>query len=37
MYSPPYNQVQDRIELIQFLRTNNFPILVTGTGGVLHA
>ena len=37
MYSPPYNQIQDRIELLQFLRANNFPILVTGTGGVLHA
>jgi len=37
MYSPPYNQIQDRTELLQFLRANNFPILVTGTGGVLHA
>jgi transcriptional regulator len=37
MYSPPYNQVQDRAELVQFLRSNGFPILVTGTGGVLHA
>jgi transcriptional regulator len=37
MYSPPYNQVQDRIELLAFLRANSFPILVTGTGGVLHA
>jgi transcriptional regulator len=37
MYSPPYNQVKDRAELIQFLRANSFPILVTGTGGVLHA
>ena len=37
MYSPQYNQVQDRIELIQFMRANSFPILVTGTGGVLHA
>ena len=37
MYSPPYNQIQDRNELLQFLRANNFPILVTGTGGVLHA
>ncbi|HTP61189.1 MAG TPA: FMN-binding negative transcriptional regulator [Burkholderiales bacterium] len=37
MYSPPYNQVQDRTELIQFLRANSFPILVTATGGVLHA
>ncbi len=37
MYSPPYNQVQDRAELIQFMRANGFPILVTGAGGVLHA
>lgn len=37
MYSPPYNQVKERAELLQFMRANNFPILVTGTGGVLHA
>ena len=37
MYSPSYNQVQDRTELLAFMRANNFPILVTGTGGVLHA
>lgn len=37
MYSPPYNQVKDRAELVQFMRANGFPILVTGTGGVLHA
>ena len=37
MYSPSYNQVRDRVELLQFLRANNFPTLVTGTGGVLHA
>jgi transcriptional regulator len=37
MYSPPYNQVKDRAGLIQFMRENGFPILVTGTGGVLHA
>src|SRR5258706_8747450 len=37
MYSPPYNQIQDRRELMQFMRENGFPILVTGTGGVLHA
>jgi transcriptional regulator len=37
MYSPSYNQVEDRAELLAFLRANNFPILVTGTGGVLHA
>ena len=37
MYSPQYNLVPDRTELIQFLRVNSFPILVTGTGGVLQA
>ena len=37
MYSPSYNRVEDRPELLAFLRANNFPILVTGTGGVLHA
>ncbi len=37
MYSPPYNQVKDHAELVQFMRANGFPILVTGTGGVLHA
>ena len=37
MYSPAYNQVEDRSELLAFLRANNFPILITGTGGVLHA
>jgi transcriptional regulator len=37
MYSPTYNKLEDKAELLQFLRENNFPILVTGTGGVLHA
>jgi transcriptional regulator len=37
MYSPSYNRVEDRSELLAFLRANNFPILVTGTGGALHA
>ena len=37
MYSPNYNQIDDRPEILAFLRANNFPILVTGTGGVLHA
>jgi len=37
MYSPPYNRVEDRVELLEFMRANNFPILVTGTGGALHA
>ena len=37
MYSPPYNQVDSKSEVLAFLRAHNFPILVTGTGGVLHA
>lgn len=37
MYSPPYNRIQDRTELIQFLRANSFPALITGTGGNLLA
>ena len=37
MYSPAYNKLEDRIELLAFIRANNFPVLVTGTGGVLHA
>lgn len=36
MYSPDYNRVEERPELLVFLRANNFPVLVTGTGGVLH-
>ena len=37
MYSPPYNQVENRAEVVAFMRANNFPILVTGTGGNLMA
>ena len=37
MYSPSYNRLDNRTELLEFLRANNFPALVTGTGGVLHA
>ena len=37
MYSPPYNRIEDRRELIEFLRANSFAVLVTGTGGTLHA
>jgi transcriptional regulator len=35
MYSPPYNQIEKRAELLEFMRANNFPLLVTGTGGAL--
>jgi transcriptional regulator len=37
MYSPPYNRNEDRAELLEFMRANNFVLLVTGTGGHLHA
>jgi transcriptional regulator len=37
MYSPPYNHPDDRAEILEFMRANDFPVLVTGTGGVLHA
>ncbi|HEY2336699.1 MAG TPA: FMN-binding negative transcriptional regulator [Burkholderiales bacterium] len=37
MYSPPYNRVEDRAELLAFMRANSFAVLVTGTGGTLQA
>jgi len=37
MYSPTYNRVEDRAELRAFMRANNFVLMVTGTGGELHA
>jgi transcriptional regulator len=37
MYSPAYNQVEDRAEVLAFMRANNFVLLVTGTDGELHA
>jgi transcriptional regulator len=37
MYSPPYNRNEDRAELLEFMRANSFVLLVTGTGGQLHA
>jgi transcriptional regulator len=37
MYSPSYNQLEDRTELLEFMRANSFVLLVTGTGGTLHA
>ena len=33
MYSPPYNRIEDRRELLEFMRANSFAILVTATGG----
>jgi len=37
MYSPPYNQLENRAELLAFMRANSFAVVVTGTGGALHA
>ncbi len=37
MYSPAYNRLEDRAELVAFMRANSFAVLVTGTGGTLHA
>jgi transcriptional regulator len=37
MYSPPYNRVEERRELVDFMRANNFPLLVTATDGVPQA
>jgi len=37
MYSPSYNRLEDRAELVEFMRRNSFALLVTGTGGTLHA
>jgi len=36
MYSPSYNRIEDRPEILAFMRANNFALLVTGTGGTLH-
>jgi transcriptional regulator len=36
MYTPPYNKLENRQELVAFLRANDFPIVITGTGGALH-
>jgi transcriptional regulator len=37
MYSPAYNRLEDRGELLAFMQANSFAVLVTGTGGTLHA
>ena len=33
MYSPPYNRIGERRELLEFMRANSFALLVTATGG----
>jgi transcriptional regulator len=37
VYSPPYNHAEDRSEVLAFMRSNSFCLLVTGTGGEVHA
>lgn len=37
MYSPPYNRVEDRRELVDFMRANSFALVVTATGGAPQA
>jgi len=37
VYSPSYNRLEDRAELLEFMRANSFVVLITGTGGELHA
>jgi transcriptional regulator len=37
MYSPPYNRLEERAELVSFMRAHNFCLLVTGAGGELAA
>ena len=37
MYSPSYNRVEDRAEVVEFMRANSFAVLVSGTGGELQA
>jgi transcriptional regulator len=36
MYSPNYNRIEERTEVLDFMRANSFALLVTGTGGTLH-
>jgi len=36
MYSPTYNHIENRAEVLDFMRANSFALLVTGTGGALH-
>jgi transcriptional regulator len=35
MYSPEYNRPEDRAEIVEFMRANNFALLVTAMGGEL--
>ena len=33
MYSPPYNRIENRAEILEFMRSNNFAVVVTATSG----
>ena len=33
MYSPPYNQIENRAQVLAFMRANNFAVVMTATGG----
>ena len=37
MYSPAYNRNEDRADVLAFMRAHGFVLVVTGTGGELHA
>lgn len=37
MYSPPYNRIENLREVADFMRANGFALVITGTGGTLHA
>jgi len=37
MYSPSYNRIEDLRQVADFMRANSFALVVTGTGGALHA
>jgi len=36
MYTPPYNRIERRAEIVEMMRAHNFCLLVTGAGGELH-
>ena len=36
MYTPPYNRMENRAEIVDLMRAHNFCLLVIGAGGELH-
>jgi transcriptional regulator len=36
MYTPPYNRMENRAEIVDLMRAHNFCLLVAGAGGELH-